>query len=77
MAANQVALVVGKDGRNPCLPVRVEDPDALRRYLRFRGRHDGAETPPFWLGKKGRVTDSGVRQVLERRCGDAVGGVGG
>jgi hypothetical protein len=39
--------------------------------LRFRGRHDAAEAPPFWLGKKGRMTDSGVRQMLERRCGDA------
>jgi site-specific recombinase XerD len=25
----------------------------------------------FWLGKKGPFTDSGVRQMLERRCADA------
>lgn len=30
-----------------------------------------AHSPALWIGKKGRVTDSGVRQMLERRCKDA------
>jgi uncharacterized glyoxalase superfamily protein PhnB len=46
-------------------------PIASRRYLRFRARHEAADSAWFWLGKKGRVTDSGVRQMLERRCLDA------
>lgn len=68
---HQVALVVGKGGRNRACPFGSKTADSLRRYLRFRGRHDAAESPPFWLGKKGRMTDSGVRQMLERRCVDA------
>ena len=68
---HQVALVLGKGGRNRACPFGSKTADALRRYLRFRDRHDAAETPPFWLGKKGRMTDSGVRQMLERRCVDA------
>jgi site-specific recombinase XerD len=68
---HQVALVLGKGGRNRACPFGSKTADALRRYLRFRNRHEAAETPPFWLGKKGRMTDSGVRQMLERRCVDA------
>jgi site-specific recombinase XerD len=68
---HQVALVVGKGGRSRACPFGSKTADALRRYLRFRSRHDAAEAPPLWLGKKGRMTDSGVRQMLERRCSDA------
>jgi integrase len=68
---HQVALVVGKGGRNRACPFGSKTADALRRYLRFRSHHDAEESPPFWLGKKGRTTDSGVRQMLERRCVDA------
>ncbi len=68
---HQVALALGKGGRNRACPFGSKTADALRRYLRFRGRHDAAAASPFWLGKKGRMTDSRVRQVLERRCVDA------
>jgi site-specific recombinase XerD len=68
---HQVALVLGKGGRNRACPFGSKTADALRRYVRFRSRHEAAESPWFWLGKKGRMTDSGVRQMLERRCLDA------
>ncbi|WP_371363536.1 tyrosine-type recombinase/integrase [Jatrophihabitans sp. GAS493] len=68
---HQVALVVGKGGRNRACPFGSKTADPLRRYLRFRGRHAAADSSPFWLGDKGRMTDSGVRQMLERRCVDA------
>jgi site-specific recombinase XerC len=50
---HQVALVVGKGGRNRACPFGSKTADALRRHLRVRGRHDAAQTPPFSLGKKG------------------------
>jgi site-specific recombinase XerD len=68
---HQVTLVVGKGGRHRACPFGSKTADALRRYLRFRGRQDAPESSPFWLGKRGRMTDSGVCQMLERRCVDA------
>src|SRR5206468_7375400 len=43
---------------------------ALDRYLRLRSRHAGKGEPWLWLGVKrgGRMTDSGMRQMLERRA---------
>jgi site-specific recombinase XerD len=68
---HQVAHVLGKAGRNRACPFGAKSADALRRYLRFRTRHTSAGLSCLWLGKKGRLSDSGVRQMLERRCLDA------
>jgi site-specific recombinase XerD len=47
--------------------------EALRRYLRARAKHThAAKTDRLWLGKKGALTDWGVRQMFERR-GEAAG----
>jgi site-specific recombinase XerD len=67
-----VAFVMGKGGRGRACPFGSKTADALRRYLRVRLRHPlGGTTGALWLGKKGPMTDSGVRQMLERRCKDA------
>jgi site-specific recombinase XerD len=67
-----MAFVMGKGGRGRACPYGAKTADALRRYLRERSRHSGAKlTSALWLGKKGPMTDSGVRQMLERRCKDA------
>jgi len=67
-----VAFVMGKGGRGRACPFGSKTADALRRYLRVRQRHPMAGSlDALWIGKKGRVTDSGVRQMLERRCRDA------
>jgi site-specific recombinase XerD len=67
-----VAFVMGKGGRGRACPFGSKTADALRRYLRVRLRHPGAgHTQAVWIGKKGPMTDSGVRQMLERRCKDA------
>lgn len=44
----------------------------MNRYLLARRRHRLAASSDLWLSAKGRFTDSGVRQMLERRC-DAAG----
>lgn len=66
-----VARVLGKGGRERDCPYGAKTADALRRYIRARRSHTKAVSPALWLGTKGAMTDSGVRQMLERRCKDA------
>lgn len=66
-----VAFVLGKGRRGRAVPYGAKTADSLRRYLRARTLHPQAGLSALWLGKKGRVTDSGVRQILERRAGEA------
>jgi site-specific recombinase XerD len=40
---------------------------ALGRYRRMRDRHPHARSSWLWLGKKGKLTESGVAQILNRR----------
>jgi hypothetical protein len=40
---------------------------ALDRYLYDRTRHKDADLPWLLLGPKGRLTDSGIYQMIERR----------
>lgn len=70
----QVAFVIGKGRRPRACPYGAKAAQAIDRYLRVRGRHPYASEPWLWLGKKGRVTDSGLRQMVERRSEQA--GVG-
>ncbi|MGH8776303.1 MAG: tyrosine-type recombinase/integrase [Jiangellaceae bacterium] len=65
------AFVMGKGGRGRAAPYGVKTAEALRRYLRARRQHPSAGLKALWLGKRGRLTDSGVRQMIERRCDDA------
>ena len=63
-----VALVLGKGRRERAAPFGNRTGEALRRYIRVRAKHPLAtSTDSLWLGRKGPMTDSGVRQILERR----------
>lgn len=63
-----VALVLGKGRRPRAVPFGAKTADALRRYLRARAKHSMAPTTTaLFIGKKGPLTDSGLRQLLERR----------
>jgi site-specific recombinase XerD len=65
-------FVMGKGRRGRACPYGVKTADALRRYLRVRRQHPRSrETNALWLGKKGPLSDSGLRQMTERRCDDA------
>ncbi len=66
-----VALVVGKGRRPRVCPFGSRAARDLDRYLRVRARHAHAREPWLWLGKKGRMSDSGLRQMMERRAGAA------
>jgi integrase len=63
----QVAFVVGKARRPRACPYGAKAAQAIDRYLRVRGRHTQASSERLWLGSKGGLTDSGLRQMMERR----------
>jgi site-specific recombinase XerD len=64
----QVALVLGKGGRHARCRSAAGSPQALDRYLRIRARHPRADLEWLWIGKFGRITESGIAQVLRRRA---------
>ena len=64
---HQVILVLGKGRRPRAVAYGKKTAQSIDRYLRQRARHPHAELPWLWLGPKGRLTDSGLRQMLERR----------
>jgi site-specific recombinase XerD len=66
-----VILVVGKGGRERALPFGNRTGKAIDQYLRARARHPHAELEWFWIGRKGRVTASGIAQLLRRRGREA------
>ena len=67
-----VVLVVGKGSRPRAVPFGPKCATALDRFLRLRGRHpQGKSSNALFLGPKGGLTDSGITQVLRRRCDQA------
>jgi site-specific recombinase XerC len=66
-----VAYVIGKGSRPKACPFGAKTGQALDRYLRERQRRPEAGLPWLWLGKKGRLSDSGVLQMVRRRGEEA------
>ena len=69
-----VILVTGKGRRPRAVPFGARTAKAIDQYVRTRARHPQASSPALWIGPKGGMTDSGLAQMLERRCAEA--GVG-
>ncbi len=63
--------VLGKGARWRLVPLGNKSVKALDRYLRRRAQHPTAASPWLWLGPKGRMTDSGIRQMMWRRGEEA------
>jgi site-specific recombinase XerD len=66
-----VVRVVGKGGRERALPFGHRTALALDRYLRTRSRHRLAHLDALWLGQRGPLTASGLRDLLDRRARQA------
>jgi len=64
---HEVAVVLGKGRHVRACPFGRKTAQALDRYLRVRNHHADAGSEWLWLGKKGRLGDSGILQVLRRR----------
>jgi site-specific recombinase XerD len=67
-----VVRVVAKGRREMVLPIGKKSARDLDRYLRVRAAHPRADLPWLWLGPKGRLTPSGIYQMIKDR-GAAVG----
>jgi site-specific recombinase XerD len=66
-----VILVTGKGRRPRAVPFGARTAKAIDQYVRTRARHTQASSPALWIGPKGGMTDSGLAQMLERRCAEA------
>jgi site-specific recombinase XerD len=58
--------LVGKRNRERLVNLGPGVLYALGRYFRARRQHKHRELPWLWIGERGRLTDSGLRQLLER-----------
>jgi site-specific recombinase XerD len=64
---NDLVILRGKTGER-AVPTSAEAGEAISRYLRARKEHPKAKLPTMWLASKGALGDSGVAQLLRRRC---------
>jgi len=60
--------VLGKGRKGRVLPLGAKAVKDLDRYLRVRARHKHEHLPWLWLSSKGRLTSSGIAQMIKRRC---------
>jgi site-specific recombinase XerD len=62
-----IIIVLGKGRRPRQLGLGRKTVRAIDRYVRVRARHPDRGAPALWLGRKGPMTASGCRQMVERR----------
>ncbi|MGZ8593426.1 MAG: tyrosine-type recombinase/integrase [Actinomycetota bacterium] len=67
VADRREVRVLGKGRKERTVPVGANAARAIGRYLRVRRQHREQDRPQLWLGSRGPMTPSGIRQVLERR----------
>jgi site-specific recombinase XerD len=66
-----ILRVIGKGHRERVVPLGKQSVKALDRYLRKRRSHPAADLPWLWLGHRGRLTDTGIFQMVRRRGREA------
>ena len=62
-----IIRVMGKGRRERVVSVGAKGAKAVDRYVRVRARHRHAGLPFLWLSQKGRLTDSGIAQMIRER----------
>jgi len=60
--------VIGKGNRERIVPFDMRTAQAIDRYLRLREVHNHAYMPWLWLARKGRLSPTGVLQMIRRRA---------
>lgn len=60
--------VTGKGSRTRVVVVGATAVRAIDRYLRARARHPAAELPWLWLGRKGRLGETGLAGLVRARA---------
>lgn len=56
--------VIGKGNRERPVWLDDEGVEAMSNYLRLRNKHPHRAEPWLWIGRKGRLTDSGIAQTI-------------
>lgn len=64
----RTASVTGKGGHRRFVRFGGRTAVALDRYLRLRRARVVADSPALWIGQDGRLTVSGLAQLIARRC---------
>ncbi len=59
--------VTGKGSRVRLVPIGALTVRAVDRYLRARAKHPKAELASLWIGQKGRLTESGLAELVRDR----------
>lgn len=68
---HNIAVVMGKGSRPRAVPFGKRTAKAIDRYLRARAHHAHAADEWLWLGKQGRLTSTGIGQLVRRRGREA------
>jgi site-specific recombinase XerC len=69
---SRVVRITAKGRREMVLPIGAKTARDIDRYIRLRAGHPHAADRWLWLGQKGRLTKSGIYQMIKDR-GSAVG----
>ena len=64
---SRVVRIIAKGRREMVLPIGTKAARDIDRYIRARAAHPHAADPWLWLGKKGRLTPSGIYQMIKDR----------
>jgi len=64
---SRVVRIIAKGRREMVLPIGAKTARDVDRYIRARAAHPHAADPWLWLGKKGRLTPSGIYQMIKDR----------
>jgi integrase/recombinase XerC len=67
IAGRREVHVLGKGRKERTVPLGANAARSLGRYLRMRRQHRDHGLPVMWLGARGPMTGSGIRQMLEHR----------
>ena len=65
-----LVTLTGKTGTR-IVPISPSTGEALARYMRVRQRQPHAASKALWIGARGRLSASGVAQMLNRRADQA------
>lgn len=67
----QAVRIIAKGRRERAAPLSPKVVEAFDRYIRTRASHRNVALDWLWLSAKGRLTGSGIAQMLKRRSAQA------